>query len=102
VITEASSQGPFTLEAEFRGYCLFRYVADNQPREERYFRRGETFRMDVRSEIRMWYSNSGSLRARISGNEIEFGKPGEVGAAVIRWVRAETGRGYRLEVIPMY
>jgi hypothetical protein len=77
-------------------------MADNQPREERYFRRGETFRTDVNREIRLWYSNAGSLRARISGNEIEFGKPGEVGAVLIRWAAAETGRGYRLEVIPMY
>ncbi|MDR1316477.1 MAG: helix-turn-helix domain-containing protein [Spirochaetales bacterium] len=102
VITESLTPAPFTIEAEFRGYCLFRYMTDSQPREERYFRRGETFRTDVRSEIRLWYSNSGSLRARISGNEIEFGKPGEVGSALIRWTRVETGGGYRLEVIPMY
>jgi cytoskeletal protein RodZ len=102
VIMEAPSPQPFTIEAEFRGYCLFRYVTDNQTREERYFRRGESFRTDLRREIRLWYSNAGSLRARISGNEIEFGKPGEVGAAVIRWTQAETGRSYRLELVPMY
>ena len=99
---EASSPQPFTIETEFRGYCLFRYMTDSQTREERYFRRGETFRTDLRREIRVWYSNAGSLRARISGNEIEFGKPGEVGAAVIRWTQAEAGRNYRLELIPMY
>jgi cytoskeletal protein RodZ len=102
VILEASSPQSFTIEVEFRGYCLLRYMTDNQTREERYFRRGETFRTDLRREIRLWYSNSGSLRARISGNEIEFGKPGEVGASLIRWVQAETGRGYRLELVPMY
>ncbi|MCL1817699.1 MAG: helix-turn-helix domain-containing protein [Spirochaetaceae bacterium] len=101
VIMEASSPQPFTIETEFRGYCLFRYVTDSQTREERYFRRGETFRTDLRREIRLWYSNAGSLRARISGNEIEFGKPGEVGAAVIRWTQAGA-RSYRLELIPMY
>jgi hypothetical protein len=101
-IMEAPSQQSFTIEVEFRGYCLFRYMTDNQTREERYFRRGETFRADVRREIRLWYSNSGSLRARIAGNEIEFGKPGEVGASVMRWVQADTGRGYKLELIPMY
>jgi cytoskeletal protein RodZ len=102
VILEAPSRQPFTIEVEFRGYCLLRYMTDNQTREERYFRRGETFRTDLRGEIRLWYSNSGSLRARISGNEIEFGKPGEVGASLIRWVQAEADRGYRLELIPMY
>ncbi|MDR1931817.1 MAG: helix-turn-helix domain-containing protein [Spirochaetales bacterium] len=102
LIMESPSQSSFTIEVEFRGYCLFRYMTDGQNREERYFRRGETFRTDVRREIRLWYSNSGSLRARIAGNEIEFGKPGEVGASVLRWVQSEAGRGYRLELIPMY
>lgn len=102
VLLEATTRNPFTIEVEFRGYCLFRYMADNQNREERYFRRGETFRTDVRGEIRLWYSNSGSIRARISGKEIEFGKPGEVGAALIKWVRNEAGGNYRLELIPMY
>ena len=102
IIMESSTQAPFTIEMEFRGYCLYRYMADNQTREERYFRRGETFRTDIRREIRLWYSNAGSLRARISGNEIEFGRPGEVGASVIRWVASDSGRGFRLELIPMY
>jgi cytoskeletal protein RodZ len=102
VILEAAARAPFILEAEFRGYCLFRYESDNQNREERYFRRGETFRTDVRNEIKLWYSNSGSFRVRISGKEIEFGKPGEVGASLIKWVQNETGGGFRLELIPMY
>ncbi|MDR3200582.1 MAG: helix-turn-helix domain-containing protein [Spirochaetales bacterium] len=109
VIMESPSQSSFAIEIEFRGYCLFRYMADGQTREERYFRRGETFRTDVRREIRLWYSNAGSLRARIAGNEIEFGKPGEVGASVLRWVQAaaapgarRAGAGYRLELVPMY
>ncbi len=102
VVLEAPSRGPFTLEVDFRGYCLFRYVTDNQNREERYFRQGETFRTDVRSEIRLWYSNGGALRARISGKEIEFGKPGEVGAARLTWVQAGPGGIYRLEFVPMY
>ena len=102
VIMEAASPQPFTIETEFGGYCLFRYVADSQTREERYFRRGETFRTDLRREIRLWYSNSGSLRARISDKDIEFGKPGEVGAALIRWTQAEAGKSYRLELVPMY
>ena len=102
VILESAARNPFTIEVEFRGYCLFRYMTDNQNREERYFRRGETFRTDVRGEIRLWYSNSGSLRARIAGKEIEFGKPGEVGASVIQWVRSETDGNFRLELVPMY
>ncbi len=77
-------------------------MTDGQNREERYFRKGETFRTDVRNEIRLWYSNSGSLRARISGKEIEFGKPGEVGASQLTWVQDGQGGPHRLELIPMY
>lgn len=102
LILESPTKRPFMLEVDFRGYCLFRHVTDNQSREERYFRRGETFRTDVRNEIRLWYSNGGSLRARVSGKEIEFGKPGEVGASLLTWVQAEPGGSYRLELIPMY
>lgn len=102
VLFESPAKNPYTLEIEFRGYCLFRYKADEAEREERYFRRGETFRMDVSNEIRLWYSNSGSIRARIQGKEVEFGKPGEVSASVIKWVKNESGNSYRLELIPVY
>jgi cytoskeletal protein RodZ len=102
VILESPGKNPFILEVEFRGYCLFRYAADDAEREERYFRRGETFRIDVRNEIRLWYSNSGSLRARIQGKEIEFGKPGEVSTSMIKWVKNESGTNHRLELIPVY
>ncbi len=102
VILESVGRAPFSMEIEFRGYCLFRYMTESQEREERYFRKGETFRTDVRNEIRLWYSNSGSMLARISGKEIEFGKPGEVGAALIKWVRNDRTGGYRLELVPVY
>ena len=102
VILESVGRTPFTMEVEFRGYCLFRYMTESQEREERYFRKGETFKTDIRNEIRLWYSNSGSMRARISGKEIEFGKPGEVGASLIKWVRNDSSGNYRLELVPVY
>lgn len=102
-LREAARPEPFMLEIEFRGYCLFRYRADNQNREERYFRSGETFRIDVRREIRLWYSNGASLRARVAGTEINLGKPGEVGAVMLHWTQEDGGaRTYRLELAPMY
>jgi cytoskeleton protein RodZ len=102
IISEASVRAPFIIEFEFRSICMFRHVLDNQARVERYFKKGETFKTDVRSEIRLWYSNAGAIGARIAGKEIELGRLGEVGSSLIKWVKDETGGPNRIELIPMY
>jgi len=102
VILESSQRGPFTLEIEFTGYCFFRYRADNGEREEKYFRKGETFKMDVQKEILLGFSNAGALRGRIQGKEIEFGRPGQVGVGILKWVENPAGGSYRLEFVPVY
>jgi hypothetical protein len=102
VILESPQRGPFTLEIEFTGYCFFRYRADNGEREEKYFRKGETFKMDVQKEILLGFSNAGALRGRIQGKEIEFGRPGQVGVGILKWVENPAGGSYRLEFVPVY
>ena len=102
VIFEAPAKAPFTLEFEFRNICMLRHIQDNQAREERYFKKGETFKTDVRGEIRLWYSNAGAIGARVAGKEVELGRLGEVGSSLIKWVKDETGGPNRIEMIPMY
>lgn len=102
VILESPHSAPFTLEIEFTGYCFFRYRADNGEREEKYFRKGETFKMDIQKEIFLGFSNAGALRGRIQGKEIEFGRPGQVGVGILKWVENHGAGSYRLEFVPLY
>jgi cytoskeletal protein RodZ len=102
VIRSTAAPGAFTLSVEFRGYCLFRYHADGSSREERYFNRGETFRLDVDSEVRLWVSNAGSFSGRINGADIDMGEPGEVSIRDIKWIYNDETGDYELQIIPVY
>lgn len=102
VVLEAENPEPFTLDVVFRGYCLIRYLSDGTNRDERYFHKGETFKLDVTREVRLWISNAGSVKAKISGIDVDFGTPGEVSTKLIRWTPDDTGDIYRLTVVPTY
>ncbi len=101
IISSAALPEPFQVEVRFRGYSLFRYLADGSRREERYFHRDELFRMDVNREIRLWVSNAGALTARINGKEVSLGGAGEVSTKLIRWERTPSGE-YELKLVPVY
>ena len=101
-VTQAFSPEPLTLDIIFRGYCLLRYVADNDRREERYFHKGETFRLEASREIMLWISNAGSFKARLFGEDIDLGRPGEVATKLIKWVESDQTEGYELQIIPVY
>jgi cytoskeletal protein RodZ len=92
----------FPLSVVFRGYCLLRYRKDGAVREERYFHKGETFRLDVAEEVMLWISNAGSFKARVGGEEVSFGGPGEVSTKLIRWEPVEDEARYQLKLIPVY
>ncbi len=102
VVREAARTEPFTLNIVFRGYCLLRYESAESGRQERYFRRGETFRLDVNSEVKLWASNAGSISGKINGADIDLGGSGEVSSSVIRWIYNKDSLKYELQIIPMY
>ena len=102
VIMETAAPEAFSLNMVFRGYCLLRYLSDGRTREERYFHKGETFRLDVNREVMLWISNAGSFIARIAGQEIDMGRPGEVATKLIKWGQDEDSGLYQLQVIPVY
>ena len=95
----ADSPAPFRLSISFRGYCLFRYLVDNDIREERFFHKGESFSLDARNEVRLWISNAGVVRLLVAGKELEVGRPGAVTTKLIRWRREEDGGQYVLESV---
>lgn len=98
-IISADTPAPFRVTVSFRGYCLFRYLVDNDIREERFFHKGESFSLDARNEVQLWISNAGVVRLMVAGKEIEVGRPGAVTTRQIRWSRDEAGGQYTLEVL---
>jgi len=102
VIDEAPRPEPITLNMVFRGYCLLRYVSDDRVREERYFHKGETFRLEASRRIHLWLSNAGSVKTDIAGEDVTLGRPGEVITKLITWNQDEASGQYQLQVIPVY
>jgi len=98
-ITTADSPAPFRVSVSFRGYCLFRYLVDNDIREERFFHKGENFSLDARNDVWLWISNAGVVRLMVAGRELEVGRAGAVTTKQVRWRRDEASGQYILEVV---
>jgi cytoskeletal protein RodZ len=106
VIPSSFSPYPFTLQIVFQGYCMFRweilFERDRRDRNERYFQRTDELNIQAQNGIRIWTSNAQAARFQVIGAgqtlPFDFGLPGEVVVADLRWVRDEDGR-YRLILI---
>jgi cytoskeletal protein RodZ len=103
VIFNAVNPYPFTLQAVFSSYCMFRWEilreAVQQRRTERYYVKGEEQTIRAQNGVRIWISNSSAVKlwAIGGGNNIplETGGAGEVVVEDIYWSRDEDGR-YKL------
>ena len=98
-LESASAPSPFRLSINFRGYCLLRYLADGDTRDERFFHKGETFALDAKQEVRLWVSNAGALRLSVAGKEVELGRAGEVVSRTLKWTESPESGGYRLQLL---
>jgi hypothetical protein len=98
-ILTADEPSPFRVSISFRGYCLFRYLVDNDIREERFFHKGESFSLDAKNRVQLWISNAGVVRLMVAGRELEVGRPGAVTTKLVRWRRDDVGGRYILEVV---
>ncbi|MDR2211448.1 MAG: helix-turn-helix domain-containing protein [Spirochaetaceae bacterium] len=98
-IFTSSNTYPFTMEAQFQGYCMFRWEVDRQERTERYFTRGERLNIPVQNTIRLWASNATAVAVELNGAgrtvTLNLGNAGEVVVIDLRWIRDAGGR-YRL------
>jgi cytoskeletal protein RodZ len=105
VIFSSPTPYPFTLQANFQGYCMFRWEIlaerDRPGRNERYFQRTDELNVAAQNGIRIWVSNAVAVKLQVTGGgrtmPMEIGGAGEVVVADIRWVRDDDGR-YRLVV----
>ena len=98
---------PFTLQASFQAYCMFRWEIlnerDRRDRNQNYFQRLDELNIQAQnSGIRIWISNAQAARFQVIGGgrtvPVELGAAGEVVVADIRWVRDEDSR-FRLMLI---
>ncbi|WP_319415452.1 helix-turn-helix domain-containing protein [Marispirochaeta aestuarii] len=100
VLYRAPSPEVITLTASFRGNCLFRYEYDGEPRQERFFQRDEVLRLNFSNSLKIWASNGGAVQGRIKGEEVSFGRSGQVTARLLKW-RITDGE-YELVLYPLY
>ena len=101
VIREADAPEAFVVNVIFRGNILVRYEADSGNRIEKYFDKGESFRLYVNKELRLWISNAGPFQAKISGVEVNFGRSGEVASFLVKWTKNPDSGKYELKMIPV-
>jgi hypothetical protein len=101
-VTRAPGVSPITVDLVFRDYCLFRFLADSKDREERFFQKGESFSLDAKSQVTLWVSNAGAVKAKVSGKDLEIGRLGEVSVRKIAWRKDSTQGDYVLEVTPLF
>jgi len=99
-LPRASTEARFGADFVFLNYCFFRYQADGKDREERFFQKGETFSLDARDNMTLWFSNAGAVKAKLDGKEVDLGGSGEV--AVRRIVQKKDGTASQLEVSALY
>jgi hypothetical protein len=99
VIFSSTNAWPFTLQAVFQGYCMFRWEIDRRDRNERYFVRADELNMQAQNGIRLWVSNATAVKLQVMGAgrtvPLDIGNAGEVVVVDIRWLRDNDGR-YRL------
>jgi len=105
-ILSSSGAFPFTLQAVFQGYCLFRYEVlferDRQGRNELYYQRSDELNIYAQNGIRLGISNAQAVKLQVIGAgrtvPFEAGGAGEVVAADLRWVRDDESH-YRLVLL---
>ncbi|MDC7126649.1 MAG: helix-turn-helix domain-containing protein [Spirochaetales bacterium] len=102
VIRSGSRPSAFAVTAVFRGYCLFRYETNDGERVERYFHKGETFRLDANKSVSLWASNAGAVSAKVNGVDINIGGSGEVSSRLIKWNYNKDAGKYELQLLPLY
>lgn len=104
VIFEDNRAYPFTINGNFRGSCIFRYKVDRHDPSESYFTSGEVVTMTANNGIRLWMSNSNTVKFTVVADsksyDLEIGKAGQVLAEDIKWIKDTDGK-YKVVVIEL-
>lgn len=104
IILEDNRAYPFTINASFRGTCLFRSKVDNAASNEIFFNRGEVFTANPHNGIRLWISNSNTVKFTIIADsktfDLDIGPAGQVLVEDIKWIKDTDGK-YKLVIIEL-
>jgi len=100
VLMTSPNAFPFTLQAAFQGYCLFRweilFERDRAGRNEQYFQNSDEINIPAQNGIRLGMSNAQAARLQVIGGgrtiPLDLGGPGEVVVGDLRWLRDEENR----------
>jgi cytoskeletal protein RodZ len=102
VLFEGGRAYPFTINASFRGACLYRYQCDRKESVEDFYTSGDVLTMQAQNGIRVWMSNANSVKMQVIGDgrtvDVEIGRPGQVLVQDIKWIKDTDGR-YKLVVL---
>lgn len=102
VLFESGSAYPVTLNATFRGYCLFRYETDRGNREERYYQKAEQLTIQANNIIRIWASNGNAVKLQVVAGgktvDLDVSRPGEVIVKDLKWIRDDETKRYKFIV----
>lgn len=96
VILEDTKAYPFTIRADFRAGCLFRYRLDRKDAVEDYLANGDTVNMTASNGVRLWISNGNTVKLQVIAAtktyDIGVTKAGEVIVQDIRWIKDTDGK----------
>lgn len=103
VLFESGSAYPVTLNATFRGYCLFRHEADRANREERYYQKAEQLTVQANNGLRIWASNGNAVKLQVVAGgktvDLEVSRPGEVIVKDLKWIRDDETKRFKFIVV---
>ncbi len=103
VLFESSSAYPVTLNATFRGYCLFRFVADKTNREERYYQKAEQLTVQANNGLRIWASNGNVVKLQLVAGgktvDLDVSRPGEIIVKDLKWIRDDVTKRFKFIAI---
>ena len=96
VVFSDSRAYPFTINASFRGPCLFRYRLDRKEKIQEFFNNSDALSLTASNGIRLWMSNFSAVKLQVIANlktyDLDIGTAGQVKVEDIRWVRDTDGR----------
>ncbi len=101
VIFEDTRAYQFTVRADFRAGCLFRYKIDRKDSFEDYLTNGDTVNMTASNGVRLWMSNGNTVKLQViaAAKTYDLGvtKAGQVVVQDIRWIKDTDGK-YKLVI----
>lgn len=103
VLFESGSAYPVTLNAVFRGYCLFRHEADKKNREERYYQKAEQLTVQANNGLRIWASNGNAVKLQVVAGgktvDLDVSRPGEVIVKDLKWIKDDQTKRFKFIVM---